>query len=172
MTYTNGETVEEKKRRLWGALRARRFEGKGSEGKGSEGSSSEGSKGVEGHGKGVEGFDDLRPVALPRIGKAQKGVEGDPPEGPPEALEAAGASDERAVSRSGSRRAPRARGPSQMWFEALEEAHVSLEEEGVHPRGRVRQRAREILKQWKKGNKHCKVERRKNLRKEGVEEVD
>ena len=32
-------------------------------------------KGVKGHGKGVEGFDDLGPVALPRIGKAPKGAQ-------------------------------------------------------------------------------------------------
>ena len=33
-------------------------------------------KGVKGHGKGVEGFDDFGPVALPRIGKAPKGAQG------------------------------------------------------------------------------------------------
>ena len=32
--------------------------------------------GVKGHGKGVEGFDDLEPLALPRVGKAQKGAQG------------------------------------------------------------------------------------------------
>ena len=33
-------------------------------------------KGVKGHGGGVEGFDDLEPLALPRVGKAQKGAQG------------------------------------------------------------------------------------------------
>ena len=33
-------------------------------------------KGVKGHGGGVEGFDELEPLALPRVGKTQKGAQG------------------------------------------------------------------------------------------------
>ena len=61
-----------------------------------------------------------------------------PPEAP---LDVAESSDRRAASRSRSSRAPRRRGPSQMWIEALQEAQRSLAAEGMPPRGRVRQRA-------------------------------
>ena len=74
-------------------------------------------------------------------------VPGPPPTDPP-------------ASRARSRAAPRGRNPSQMWSDALDEAHRSLEEEGMHPRGRVRQRAQEILKQWREGSKDRKVKQR------------
>ena len=60
--------------------------------------------------------------------------------------------DRRVASRSRSPRAPRRRGPSQMWFDALNEAKQSLEAEGTTPRGRVPQRAREFMEQWRKEN--------------------
>ena len=40
-----------------------------------------------------------------------------------------------------------------MWYNALEEAHRSLADEGIQPRGRVRQRAQEFMEQWRKENK-------------------
>ena len=49
--------------------------------------------------------------------------------------------DRRAASRSRSPRAPRRRGPSQMWFDALKEAKQSLKAEGTNLRDRVRPRA-------------------------------
>ena len=73
-----------------------------------------------------------------------------PPEAP---LDVAESSDRRAASRSRSPRAPRRRGPSQMWIEALQEAQRSLAAEGMPPRGRVRQRAQEFMEQWRKENK-------------------
>ena len=37
------------------------------------------------------------------------------------------------------------------WSEALQEARWSLEKEGRNPRGRVRERAQKIVKQWRTG---------------------
>ena len=44
-----------------------------------------------------------------------------------------------------------------MWLDALDEARRSLEKEGRHPRGRVRQRAQEIMEQWMKENQQRKL---------------
>ena len=77
-----------------------------------------------------------------------------PPEAPLDVVES---SDRRAANRSRSPRAPRRRGPSQMWIEALQEAQRSLAAEGMPPRGRVRQRAQEFMEQWRKENKERKL---------------
>ena len=75
----------------------------------------------------------------------------------PKALEAAESSDGRAASRSRSPRAPRGRGPSQMWLNALYAAQREIAEEGIQPRGRVRRRAQEIMEQWRKENQQRKL---------------
>ena len=136
----------------------------------------------------AEGFNDLGPVALPRIGREEReevdlrealewhlrhprmilspaerdaiywqgrpaeedAAVGPPPKDPVEARGAAESSDRRAASRSRSPRAPRRRGPSQMWLDALCEAQLELAEEGIHPRNRVHPRAREIMARWRK----------------------
>ena len=64
------------------------------------------------------------------------------------------------ASRAGSRRAPRGRHTSQMWLDAVDEAHRGFEKEGTHPRGRVRRRGQSIMQQRKTGSKDRKVERR------------
>ena len=63
------------------------------------------------------------------------------------------------ASRAGSHRAPRGRHTSQMWLDALDEAHRGLEKEGTHPRGRRRPRAQEIMNQRREGVKDCNAKR-------------
>ena len=65
-------------------------------------------------------------------------VPGPPPKDPP----------------ASSRKEPRGRGSSQMWLPKLRE------KEGRHPRGRVRERAQEIMEQLRTGNKDRNVKQR------------
>ena len=148
----------------------------------------------------AEGFNELGPVALPRIGKEERfsppcprhrqaGRRAGPPQylskpfhcgccvgtcelcdptlyalpppPPPEALEAAASSDRRAASRSRSPRAPRGRGPSQMWLDALYAAQRKFARENIQPRGKVRQCAKYVMKQWREDNHERKLMERK-----------